>query len=95
MEAPARLRTSRSKLMASVTSEEFAKWLPAIEAHANRMSRVHYLAEFDDLVQEASEAVWLKLEVGYMITNDIMLNAMRNWISYVTHGGRVEASVQV
>lgn len=80
--------------MASVSSEEVAKWWPVIEAHANRMSRVHYLAEFDDLVQEGALSVWLTLERGHRVTNEIILNPMRNWIKYVTHGGRVEAPVQ-
>ena len=42
--------------MASVTSEEIAKWWPAFERNARRFDGLAG-AEFDDLVQEQAEGM--------------------------------------
>lgn len=84
--------------MATVTDDQVRRWWPVVETHARRFSNLKgshaYLVEFDDLVQEGIIAVWLTLEKGGRITNEIITNAMRDWVRHVTHGGRVsEATV--
>lgn len=81
--------------MATVTDDEIRRWWPVVEAHARKLAgKASYLVEFDDLVQEGITHVWLELEKGNRITNDIMRDPMKNWIRYVTHGGRAnEATV--
>lgn len=76
--------------MATVTDAEIRRWWPVVETHARNLSgrNSSYLVEFDDLVQEGIINVWLELEKGNRITNEIMLNPMRDWIRHVTHRGR-------
>lgn len=77
-------------------SEEVAALWPKLESLAKTLSRVSYLAEADDLIQEGALAVWLQLRKGPVTEGYAVMvakNAMRDWVRYVTHGGRVEASV--
>lgn len=76
--------------MASVTNEAVAAYKPTIERLAARFTKRDYRIEFDDLVQEAWEKTWIALERGIKPTKVLMLNAMNDWASHVTHGVPLE-----
>lgn len=71
-----------------VTSADVAPYRPLCEYWARKFSSIDYRAEFDDLTQEAWIACWKALERGFKPTNRIILNALRDWVSFVTHEGR-------
>lgn len=52
-----------------------------IEAHARRMSRLPNLGEshMDDLMQEGRIAVWEAFRDGFIPSNVVVLNAMRDY----------------
>jgi DNA-directed RNA polymerase specialized sigma24 family protein len=72
--------------MASVTSEAVKEYWPLFEYYARRYAGVGG-AEFDDLVQEAAEAAWIAMELGYKPHEELIRNSMRNWVRYITHRG--------
>jgi DNA-directed RNA polymerase specialized sigma24 family protein len=76
--------------MASVTNEAVALYYPTIERLAERFNKRDYHIETDDLIQEAWEKTWLALERGITPTKTLMLNAMNDWASHVTHGVPIE-----
>lgn len=73
--------------MASVTSEEIAKWWPLFERTARRFDGLGGV-EFDDLVQEQAEAAWLGLELGFWPTQELLDHACLAWVRFITHRGK-------
>ena|SRR6266487_2087870 len=74
--------------MATVTSEEVAKWWPLFEYHAKRYDGLGG-AEFDDLVQEQAEDAWLAMERGFFPHDDMCRWACIAWVRYISHRGLV------
>jgi DNA-directed RNA polymerase specialized sigma24 family protein len=79
---------------ATLTHEGVAQFLPRVHAIASRF-RGQGGAEYDDLVQEASEYVCKQIRNGKQPTGTGMRNAMRTWVRKcrnqgMTHGAPVE-----
>lgn len=73
-----------------VTSEDVATHLPRIE-HFARMFNGQGRAEYDDLVQEGSEKVFLLLRDEQSVSNTAIKNAMRDWVRYCRRKGFAES----
>lgn len=61
-----------------VTNAQIAAYKGVVEAHARKFAGQRG-AEFDDLVQEGLEKVWLLLETVEPVTNMAIMNAQRDW----------------
>lgn len=72
--------------MASVSSEDMAKWWPQFERNARRFDGLGG-AEFDDLVQEQAENAWMEMEKGYSPSNQLLEWSCLAWIRYMSHRG--------
>lgn len=72
-----------------VTSQDVAPYLPRVQSFARRFHGVGN-AEYDDLVQEGSEKVFLLLRDEKPVTNTAIKNAMRDWVRYCYRGGFVD-----
>lgn len=69
-----------------VTSAEVEAYEGMVESHARRFDGVRG-AEFDDLKQEGLIAVWEALRDGYIPSNVVVVNAMRDWVRVCAQKG--------
>jgi len=71
---------------AAVSNEAVALYLPRVYNLARRFNGVGG-AEYDDLVQEGSLHVFLKLRDGEPVSNTGIKNAMRDWVRKCSRRG--------
>jgi DNA-directed RNA polymerase specialized sigma24 family protein len=65
--------------MRAVSDAEMASYLPRVERQARRFAGLSG-AEFDDLVQEGWEKVFLLLREDLEVSNTAIKNVMRDWL---------------